>query len=343
MHPIEYASPATREQAVKLLGTDPAAAAPLAGGSDLLALLKDGVETPRRLVSLKGIAGLTGVRSESGGGPVAAPTAPGAPPGPAALTLLDALAADAALGLEYPAVTAAAGRLAGPQIRNVATLGGNLLQRPRCWYYRNGFGLAALKDGKSMIPEGDYRYHAILGNEGPAYFVSPSTLAPVLVAVGAQAVLFGPQGERRIELGKLYRIPKQPGEREHDLRPGEILTEIHLPPGAGRKIASYEVRQRTSLDWSLATASVALEMTPDGKVTQARVVLGQVAPMPWVASAAAEALKGKRLDVALATQVGEAAVHGAVALEKNRYKIQLAKTAVKRALIAAAGILEEEG
>ncbi|HEY4594136.1 MAG TPA: FAD binding domain-containing protein [Thermoanaerobaculia bacterium] len=331
MHPIEYASPATREQAVKLLGTDPAAAAPLAGGSDLLALLKDGVETPRRLVSLKGIAGLTGVRSESGGLRIGA------------LTVLDDLAADAALGFEYPAVTAAAGRLAGPQIRNVATLGGNLLQRPRCWYYRNGFGLLALKDGKSMIPEGDYRYHAILGNEGPAYFVSPSTLAPVLVAVGAQAVLFGPQGERRIELEKLYRIPKQPGEREHDLRPGEILTEIHLPPAAGRKIASYEVRQRTSLDWSLATASVALEMTPDGKVTQARVVLGQVAPMPWVASAAAEALKGKRLDVALATQVGEAAVHGAVALEKNRYKIQLAKTAVKRALIAAAGILEEEG
>ena len=330
MHPIEYASPNTREQAVKLLGTDPAAAAPLAGGSDLLALLKDGVETPRRLVSLKGIAGLTGVRSESGGLRIGA------------LTVLDDLAADAALGFEYPAVTAAAGRLAGPQIRNVATLGGNLLQRPRCWYYRNGFGLLAQRDGKSMIPEGDYRYHAILGNEGPAYFVSPSTLAPVLVAVGAQAVLFGPQGERRIELEKLYRIPQQPGEREHDLRPGEILTEVHLPPAAGRKVASYEVRQRTSLDWSLATASVVLEMLPDGKVTQARVVLGQVAPMPWVALAAAEVLKGKQIDVALATQAGEAAVHNAVALEKNRYKIQLAKTAVKRALIAAAGIIEEE-
>jgi xanthine dehydrogenase YagS FAD-binding subunit len=331
MHPIEYASPATREQAVKLLGTDPAAAAPLAGGSDLLALMKDGVETPKRLVSLKGIAGLTGVRSESGGLRIGA------------LTVLDDLAADAALGFEYPAVTAAAGRLAGPQIRNVATLGGNLLQRPRCWYYRNGFGLLALKDGKSMIPEGDYRYHAILGNEGPAYFVSPSTLAPVLVAVGAQAVLFGPQGERRIELEKLYRIPKQPGEREHDLRPGEILTEIHLPPGAGRKVASYEVRQRTSLDWSLATASVALEMTPDGKVTQARVVLGQVAPMPWVSAEAAAALQGNRMDAALAAKAGEAAVQKAFSLEKNRYKIQLAKVAVKRALTAAAGILEEEG
>jgi xanthine dehydrogenase YagS FAD-binding subunit len=331
MHPIEYASPETREQAVRLLGTDPAAAAPLAGGSDLLGLMKSGVETPRRLVNLKGIAGLTGVRSESGGLRIGA------------LSVLDDLAADAALGFEYPAVTAAAGRLAGPQIRNVATLGGNLLQRPRCWYYRNGFGLLALRDGKSMIPSGDYRYHAILGNEGPAYFVSPSTLAPVLVAVGARAALFGPEGERRIELEKLYRGPKQPGEREHDLRPGEILTEVLLPPAAGRKIATYEVRQRTSLDWSLATASVALTLSPDGKVTEARVVLGQVAPIPWVSAEAAEVLKGNRIDVALAWKAGEAAVQKALALEQNRYKVQLAKVAVKRALIAAAGILEEEG
>jgi xanthine dehydrogenase YagS FAD-binding subunit len=330
MHPIEYASPETREQAVKLLGTDPAAAAPLAGGSDLLGLMKSGVETPKRLVSLKGIAGLTGVRSESGGLRIGA------------LSVLDDLAADAALGFEYPAVTAAAGRLAGPQIRNVATLGGNLLQRPRCWYYRNGFGLLALRDGKSMVPQGDYRYHAILGNQESVYFVSPSTLVPVLVAVGAQVALFGPQGERRIELEKLYRTPKQPGEREHDLRPGEILTDVLLPPAAGRKIASYEVRQRTSLDWSLATASVALSMAPDGKVTEARVVLGQVAPIPWVSAEAADVLKGNRIDVALAWKAGEAAVQKALALEQNRYKVQLAKVAVKRALIAAAGIIEDE-
>src|SRR4051794_23515924 len=234
MHPIEYASPETREQAVKLLGTDPAAAAPLAGGSDLLALMKAGVETPKRLVSLKGIGGLSGVHAESGGLRIGA------------LTVLDDLAADAAVGVEYPAVTAAAGRLAGPQIRNVATLGGNLLQRPRCWYYRNGFGLLAQRDGKSMVVDGDYRYHAILGNEGPAYFVSPSTLAPVLVAVGALVVLFGPQGERRIELEKLYRIPKQPGEREHDLRPGEILTEIHLPPAPRRQGARHQGGPRTA-------------------------------------------------------------------------------------------------
>jgi xanthine dehydrogenase YagS FAD-binding subunit len=330
MHPIEYASPSTKEQAVRLLGTDPAAAVPLAGGSDLLALMKDGVETPKRLVNLKGLDGMVGVRSESGGLRLGA------------LTTLEDLSADAGLGFEYPAVTAALGRVAGPQIRNVATLGGNLLQRPRCWYYRNGFGLLAMKDGKSMVPSGDYRYHAILGNEGPAYFVQPSTLAPLLIAVGALVVLFGPEGERRIELEKLYRIPKLEEEREHDLKPGEILTDVLLPPAAGRKIASYEVRQRETLDWSLATASVALETDSVGRVSRARIVLGQVAPIPWISMDAAELLKGKSVDAALAAKAGEAAVHASLSLAGNRYKVQLAKVAVKRALMAAVGI-EEEG
>ena len=231
MHPLEYASPATREQAVRLLGTEPGQSAPLAGGSDLLALMKDGVETPRRLVNLKTVEGMRGVRSEKGVGLRIG-----------ALTTLDDLAADAALSWDHPVVAAAAGRLAGPQIRNVATLGGNLCQRPRCWYFRNGFGLLAVKDGKPMVPDGDNRFHAILGNDGPAYFVQPSTLAPLLVALGAQVALFGPEGERRVDLEKLYRIPQNEGEREHDLRPGEILTEVLLPPASpeiNRKVASY--------------------------------------------------------------------------------------------------------
>ncbi|HKI06337.1 MAG TPA: FAD binding domain-containing protein [Thermoanaerobaculia bacterium] len=336
MQSFEYANPGTREQAVRLLGTEPGRAAPLAGGSDLLALMKDGVEAPKRLVNLKSIGGLTGVRSEKGAGLRIG-----------ALTTLDALAADAAMAFEHPAVAAAAGRLAGPQIRNVATVGGNLCQRPRCWYYRNGFGLLALKDGKSMVTEGDNRYHAILGNEGPAYFVQPSTLAPLLVALGAQVILFGPQGERRVDLEKLYRIPRKEGEREHDLLPGELITELLLPPpAAGRKVASYEVRQRETLDWSLATASVVLEMD-GGTVNRARIVLGQVAPIPWVATEAEELLKGKSIDAALAGKAGEAAVQKARALSHNRYKIQLARIAVKRALLTAAGLgagmMEGEG
>ena len=329
MQPFEYASPKTREQAVHLLTAAPGATV-LAGGSDLLGLMKDDVETPKRLVNLKAIAGLTGVRAEKDKGLRIG-----------ALTTLDELSADAALSFEYPAVAASAGRLAGPQIRNVATVGGNLCQRPRCWYFRNGFGLLAQKDGKSMVAEGDNRYHAILGNDGPAYFVQPSTLVPLLVAVGAQVTLFGPAGERRIDLEKLYRIPQKEGEREHDLQPGEIVTELLLPPAAGRKIATYEVRQRETLDWSLATAAVALEMD-GGKVSRARVVLGQVAPVPWISNEAAELLQGKTLDDAVAEQAGVAAVQKARALSHNAYKIQLARVAVKRALLKAASMMEGE-
>lgn len=326
MQAFEYASPTTAEQAVKLLAAQPGRATALAGGSDLLGLMKDGVEAPGRLVNLKGIAELRGIRY-----------APETGFRLGALATMDELASDSMLRLEHPAVAEAAGRLAGPQIRNVATVGGNLCQRPRCWYFRNGFGLLPMRNGQSMVLEGDNRYHAILGNDGPACFVSPSTLAPLLIALDAQVALRGPGGERRLPLERFFRIPKGEGEREHDLAPGEIVTEVTLGPPAGRRIASYEVRQRETLDWSLATASVALEMDPSGLVTRARVVLGQVAPIPWVAAEAEQLLQGKAVDAALAEKAGEAAVQGAKALSKNRYKIQLARVAVRRALLAAAG------
>lgn len=328
MNAFEYANPATKEQAVKLLtGAPDGRAAILAGGSDLLALMKDGVEAPARLVNLKSIGELRGIRySPETGFRIGA------------LTTLDELSSDTAVRLDYPVVADAAGRLAGPQIRNVATVGGNLCQRPRCWYFRNGFGLLAQRDGKSMVLEGDNRYHAILGNDGggPACFVSPSTLAPVLIALDAQVALHGPGGERRIPLESLYRIPANEGEREHDLAPGEIVTEVTLGAPAGRLIASYEVRQRETLDWSLATASVALEMD-GGQVKRARVVLGQVAPIPWTAKEAEQYLQGKGIDEDVAAKAGEAAVQGAKALSRNRYKIQLARVTVRRALLAAAG------
>jgi xanthine dehydrogenase YagS FAD-binding subunit len=321
MQPFEYANPTTKEQAARLLAGERSTV--LAGGSDLLALMKDRVETPARLVSLKSVAELRGIRWDAKAGLRVG-----------ALTTIDELAADASLRREYPVLAQAADHLAGPQIRNIATVGGNLCQRPRCWYFRNGFGLLAQQNGKSMVVDGDNRYHAILGNDGPAKFVQPSTLAPLLIALGSRVDLFGPQGARQLDLERFYRVPAREGEREHDLRPGEIVTWLTIPPAAGRKVWSYEVRQRQTLDWSLATASVALDM--DGsKVREARVILGQVAPVPWVAREAQDFLRGKTLDESVAEKAGEAAVRGAKALSGNRYKIQLARTAVKRALLAA--------
>src|SRR5207302_3077034 len=161
----------------------------------------------------------------------------------------------------YPALAEAAIEAASPQIRNMATLAGNLCQRPRCWYFRNGFGLLPKDEtGKELVTDGDNRYHAILGNEGPAKFVSPSTIAPVLIAYAAKIRLEGPKGKRELPLEKFYVVPKTETEREHDLQPNEIVTEVVVPPATNTKAAHYEIRQKEAFDWPLAVAAVALRM-----------------------------------------------------------------------------------
>ena len=326
MQAFEYASANKKEQVATLLGGDGAV---LAGGTDLLALMKDYVVTPKRLVNIKQIDGLRGVSYNANSGLRIG-----------ALTTLAELADSKDL-TAYPVLTEAVREAASVQIRNVATIGGNMCQRPRCWYFRNGMGLLpTTKDGKSMVVEGDNRYAAILGNDGPAYFVSPSTIAPVLIAYGAKLRIYSAKssgaGMRELPLEKFFVIPTAEGQREHDLKPDEIVTELIVPPPAKNlKASSYEVRQRAAFDWPLSMASVALEM--DGNtVKSARVVLGHVAPIPWISPEAADALVGKPVNSDTAMAVANAAVAKAKPLSRNQYKITLTKVAVKRAILNAA-------
>ena len=323
MRPFEYASPTSREDAVNLLAENPGQAVVLAGGTDLLSLMKDDIETPARVVSLKAIGDLDGLESGPDGLRIGA------------LVSLDELAGHEGVKEHYPSLAQAALGVRSSQLRSMGTVAGELCQRPRCWYYRNGFGLLGRHDGKSLVTAGENRYHAILGNAGPAYFVSPSSLAPALVALGAKVRLLGPKGDRELLLEAFFRIPSADGEREHDLAADEIVTDILVPPAAGPN-ATYEVRQKEALDWPLAAAAVVLQMK-GSRVGSARVVLGHVAPTPWVAGDAAEALAGKTPDEAAGEAAGQAAVKGAKALSHNQYKIQLARVAVKRATLRAAG------
>ena len=328
MQAFEYASATKKEQIATLLGDDGAV---LAGGTDLLALMKDYVVTPKRLVNIKQIDGLRGVSYNTSSGLRIG-----------ALTTLAELAESKDL-TAYPVLTEAALEAASVQIRNVATIGGNMCQRPRCWYFRNGFGLLASEkshDGVSFMVKGDNRYGAILGNDGPAYFVSPSTIAPVLIAYGAKIRLYSAKasgtGVRELPLEKFFIIPTAAGQREHDLKPDEIVTEIIVPPPSkSLKASSYEVRQRAAFDWPLSMASVVLEM--DGNtVKSARVVLGHVAPVPWISPEAADALVGKPVNNDTAMAAANAAVSKAKPLSRNKYKITLTKAAVKRAVLNAA-------
>lgn len=325
MERFEYASPKSRKEAVGLLGSEWGHTEVIAGGTDLVGAMKDYAVTPKRVVSLKHISDLRGVRVRSGELHIGS------------MTTLRELMDDHAVKQNYPAVYEAVEEIHGEQIRNMATVGGSLLQRPRCWYYRLGYGLLAERDGKSMVSEGDNRYHAILGNSGPAKFVSPSTLAPVLIALNAEVALDGPHGARRIALEKLYTTPTEPGQREHTLRPNEILTEVIVPHAAGVRSAMYELRQKEELDWPLATAAVALELSGD-TVRHARVVLGHVAPVPWVSPEASQALEGKAISEETADAAGQAAVRNATPLSMNGYKVQLARVAVKRAILKARGV-----
>jgi len=325
MRPFEYVSPTSKAQAVSLLSASWGNTEILAGGTDLLALMKDDIVVPKRLVNIKDIKDLQGVSSTAEGLRVGA------------LTTLGDLAEDANVTKNYPAFAEALVEAASPQIRNMATLGGNLCQRPRCWYYRSGLGLLPKDEsGKDLVAAGENRYHAILGNDGPAKFVSPSTIVPILIAYGAKIRLEGPKGKRELPLEKFYVIPKTETEREHDLRPNEIVTEIVIPPADGVKAAHYEVRQKEAFDWPLAVAGVVFKMN-GSNVQSARLVMGSVAPVPWPSPEAAQALTGQALNENTAQKAAEAAVKNAKPLSQNTYKIQLARVAVKRAILKAAG------
>ncbi len=325
MEAFEYAHPRSVTEALPLLGSRWGETEILAGGTDLLSLMKNYVVTPKRLVNIKGIREMNGIRGTPEGISIGA------------LVTLEELRTAQTIYHEFPALAQAAAGVTSPQIRNMGTVGGDLCQRPRCWYFRSGFGLLARDEsGRSLVPQGENRYHAILGNDGPAYFVNPSSLAPALIALGAKARLDGQNGERYVALAEFFVIPKSDTERENVLQPNEILTHVIIPEGAWElSNATYEVRQKEALDWPLAAAAVALKMQA-GKVASARIVLGHVAPIPWPAPEAEKLLAGQPITEATAAKAGEAAVQGAKPLSGNRYKVQLARVAVKRALLAAA-------
>lgn len=323
MQAFEYASPTTVQEAVGMLSSSWGEADILAGGTDQISLMKEYIHTPKRVVNIKGIKELQGISKAGGGLRIGA------------VVTLDELAESAAVRAEYPSLVQAVQGVSSPQIRNMGTVGGDLTQRNRCWYFRQGFGtLGKDKDGTSLAPIGENRYHAIFP-QGDAYFVSASSLGPALIALGAKVKIVGPSGPREIPVEQLFAVPRDNSGRETALAANEILTEIHIPSAKGVKNATYEVRQKEALDWPLATASVALKMK-GSTISSARIVLGHVGPTPVVAKDAEAMLAGKALTADLAAEVGKAAVNGAKPMSGNTYKLQLTRVAVKRALLEAA-------
>jgi xanthine dehydrogenase YagS FAD-binding subunit len=318
MKTFEHVNATSVAAAVNLLSPD-GQSRPIAGGTDLLTQMKLRIVEPNRLVNLKTIPRLNSITSGESGLKIGA------------LVTLDTIGSNKVVRDKYPALVQAIEVAASPQLRNSGTIGGNLAQGSRCWYYRGQLH-CWLKGGKvCYAKEGENSHHAIFGG-GPCYTVHPSDPALALVALGAEASIIGPKGERIIPLEDLFQMPQQGSRQLTTLEPQEIITGILVPtPAPGSKGIYLKAMERKV--WAFALVSVAVQLVMDGDtVRYARVVLGGVAPKPWRLPQIEKALHNQHKSPAVISEAAKLAATGAQPIGYNRYKIALVKAMVTEAL-----------
>jgi xanthine dehydrogenase YagS FAD-binding subunit len=320
MQTFEWIDATSVEQAAALLVNGSIAKA---GGMDILDLMKEGILKPSRVVNLKTIEGLDGLNYSDSRGLTMGP-----------LVTLAHIASAPEIRTHYPALADAARHAATPQVRNAATIGGNLLQRPRCWYFRNAH---FHQNGESNFArDGENQYHAIFDNRRTA-MVQASTPATPLIAYDASVELTGPEGKRRVVgLSEFFLPPDMNREGDTSIRRGEVLTSVTIPPVAkGTRAAYHKQTERDSYDWPICDAAVVLQ-TDHGSVRAVSIVMGWVAPAPRRAVESERILTGKRVTEDLAREAARAAVADATPLSKNAYKVPVLEAVVRRTILAAA-------
>jgi len=335
MKSFEWVNPSTIAEAVRMLNTASLgqdideAPRPIAGGQDLITTMKDYTTRPTRVVNLKSVRGLDRITIDAKGNLDIG-----------ALVTLTQIEEHGGVRKNFPGLAEAARSVATPQIRNLGTIGGNLCQRPRCWYFRLE-EVVCLKKGGSQCyaATGENKYHAIFGG-GPSFIVHPSDLAPMLVALGARVAITGSSGKQVIPLDKFFTLPAEGDvRRENVLKNDDIITEIQVPASPVAERSTYlKFKERESLDFALSSVAAAVELESNKTVREARIVLGGVAPIPWRVAEAEKFLVGKTLTQEVLAQAAKVALRNAQPLEKNAYKVPLTETLVRRALAKAGGI-----
>ena len=319
MKPFAYTAPTTLDEALTSLnGSDNPRL--LAGGTDLLGAARRGVETPDHLINLKSIPELTGIHQTSADGLTIG-----------AATRLSDVAENPPVVKRYPILAQAIAQTATPQIRNTGTIGGNLCQRPRGWYYRHPDFRCVRKRGEGCFAVGGRnRYHAILGGHG-CFIVHPSDLAPALIALDTRVEITDPEGSRELPLANFFVGPEENLTGETTLAPNEILKQIHIPPPAAGSTGLYlKASERRATDFALVSVAVVLTRQ-DTPVTHIRVVLGGVAPIPWRVSKVEAILLERGISTESIPQACAAAVEDAHPMSQNAYKLPLLKGLLKKA------------
>jgi xanthine dehydrogenase YagS FAD-binding subunit len=298
-----------------------------AGGVDLLDLMKDDIFAPKRLVNIRNIEGLNEICEDEQGLHI----------GP--LATLTEIGEHATIQQKYTAISDAADRVATPQIRNMATIGGNLAQRPRCWYFRSEDFHCRKKGGKHCFAQdGENDYHAIFDNRTCA-IVHPSGLAIPLVALNARLQITSPKGKRDVLLEDFFISPEQDVTRENVLQPDELITAITVPATDARS-AYYKQGEKESFDWPIADVAVALTMQ-GSRCSKASIVLGAAAPRPYRAKDAEAQLANSAIDEGAARKGAQQAIAGATPLANNAYKIPIFEAIIRRTILRAAGVNAE--
>ncbi len=319
---FSYTRPKSLKEAVKQLSSPGAGLH--AGGTDLLGCLRDHVFDIKKLVSISALKELKRITKTDDGLRIGA------------LTTIAEVAEDPAVNEHYAALAQAAREVSSPQLRNQGTIGGNLCQKPRCWYYRGEFHCLR-KGGKTCFAVlGENQYHCILGG-GPCFIVHPSDTAPALAALDASVRVMGPKGARTVPVEKFYVLPREDVRRETVLGQGEIVTEIVLPPAPGLLSSYRKVRARATWDFALAGIALALRLN-NGVVASARAVLSGAAPIPWRSREIEAAITGSKLGRDVIKQAAEDAMKNARPLKENGYKISLFRGMIEEELAAIGGV-----
>ena len=326
MPPFEYVEAQTLDEAVALV-SEPGSEA-MGGGTDLLTQVRDGVVSAERLVSLAAIPGMAAIAETAAGLSIGA-----------AATIAD-IAAHPVVLRRYAALAEAAGGLATPQIRNEATIGGNLNQRPRCWYYRSPL-IPCLKKGgdRCYALAGNTRLLCVTGGDR-CYIVHPSDTAVALSALDGRVATAGPNGGRELAMGEFFAGPGRDMLRENVLEPGELVLRILLPSDAPERSVYLKVREREAGDFALVSVAAALTLDGDGQdavISKARIALGGVAPVPYRATEVEDYLAGRTVSEVDPAEAAALALPNAAPLPQNAYKVPMGRNLVKRALTLLLG------
>jgi xanthine dehydrogenase YagS FAD-binding subunit len=322
MKDLKIAQPKTADELIALLAETQERVAMMAGGTDLLDELKSGVEKAELVVDLQTVAGLAGIAQDRDGLRIGA------------MTRIVDLAEDAAVARDYPSLKEAALSLATPQLRNVGTVGGNLCQRPRCWYYRDPQVVCRKKGGFNCYAyQGRNKYHAIVGGSS-CHIVFPSDLAPVLISLAAKLTLASAKGEKFVPVEAFYTLPDFDVTRENVLVQGQYLKDVRIPaPKAGQKAVYVKLKERGTWDFALVSAAVAV-IVSGGVVTDINVIMGGIAPVPWRLKKIEDMMRGKAVSEALVRQAADAALKDVTPLRENGYKTDLVRAALNQAFMA---------